>query len=352
MQILNIIRPDDWHIHLRDDETLTLTVPLAEQTFTRVLAMPNLTPPLTTVQGILSYRERILAIAKNTHFTPYFSVYFTNNLTAATLHEAKLCPWILGVKLYPQGATTHSDWGINDITQHFDIVSVMEELALPLLVHGEVTDNTIDIFDREARFIESVLIPLQQRFPKLPIVLEHISTAEAVDWVHSMPAHIAATVTAHHLAFNRNHLLAGNLRPDYYCLPILKQQHHQQKLQQAVMAKNQSQFFLGTDSAPHSQQKKYSACGCAGCFTSPIALPLLAEVFSLHNALSSLEAFTSINGAHFYQLPLNTQRLCLTQSTWEVPQNYSAGGDAFIPLYAGQTLSWQCQPTAGQPTHE
>ncbi len=342
MQTLNIIRPDDWHIHLRDNTALKLTVSLAERTFARVLAMPNLTPPLTTVQSILNYRQRILAIAKNDHFTPYFAVYFTNDLNAATLREAKLCPWILGVKLYPQGATTHSDWGIDDINKQFANLAVMEELALPLLIHGEVTTNTIDIFDREARFIDTVLTPLQQRFPKLPMVLEHITTAEAVEWVQSMPAHIAATITAHHLAFNRNHLLAGGIRPDYYCLPILKRQHHQQKLQQAVMTKNQSQFFLGTDSAPHVQDKKYSACGCAGCFTSPIAIPLLAELFAANDALPLLETFTSINGARFYQLPLNTERVQLTQSPWVVPEQYTTNDTTFIPLLAGQTLSWQC----------
>lgn len=342
MQTLNIIRPDDWHIHLRDNTALKLTVSLAERTFARVLAMPNLTPPLTTVQNILSYRQRILNIAQDNHFTPYFAVYFTKDLTANILREAKLCPWILGVKLYPQGATTHSDWGIDDIHKQFAHLAVMEELRLPLLIHGEVTTNTIDIFDREARFIDTVLMPLQQRFPQLPMVLEHITTAEAVDWIQSMPAHIAATITAHHLAFNRNHLLAGGLRPDYYCLPVLKRHHHQQKLQQAAMTKNQTQFFLGTDSAPHVQEKKYSACGCAGCFTSPIALPILAELFAAHDALPLLETFTSINGARFYQLPLNTERLELIQSPWVVPQQYTTHDLTFIPLLAGQTLSWQC----------
>jgi dihydroorotase len=349
MQTLNIIRPDDWHIHLRDNASLKLTVSLAERTFARVLAMPNLTPPLTTVHGVLDYRQRILAVATNQQFTPYFAVYFTTDLNASTLREAKECPWILGVKLYPQGATTHSDWGIDDINKQFENLSIMEELALPLLVHGEVTDNAIDIFDREARFIDTVLTPLQQRFPKLPIVLEHISTTEAVDWVQSMPAHIAATITVHHLAFNRNHLLAGGLRPDYYCLPILKQHQHQQKLQKAVMSKNQNKFFLGTDSAPHVQNKKYSACGCAGCFTSSIALPLLAELFAAHGALSLLESFTSINGARFYQLPINTERLHLIQSPWVVPQQYTTDDLTFTPLLAGQTLSWQCQSIEGQP---
>ncbi len=347
MHSINIIQPDDWHIHLRDDRALEITVALAEQSFARVLAMPNLVPPLTTVPSILSYRSRILASAKNAHFNPYFALYFTGELNANTLREAKHCPWILGVKWYPQGATTHSDWGIQDIHQHFEHLALMEELALPLLIHGEVTDSTIDIFDREARFIGNILNPLQQRFPKLPIVLEHITTRQAVDWVKSMPAHIAATITVHHLAFNRNHLLAGGLRPDYYCLPILKQQDHQQALQEAVMTSGQTHFFLGTDSAPHVQDKKYSACGCAGCFTSPIALALLAELFYEHKALSLLETFSSINGARFYQLPLNQQQVHLIQKEWMVPHHYTVDGLTFIPLLAGQTLSWQCQSIKG-----
>lgn len=342
MQTLNIIQPDDWHSHLRDHATLNVTVSLAESVFARVLAMPNLTPPVTTVQNVLDYRDRILAVAKNEHFTPYFALYFTKDLNENILRQAKLCPWILGVKLYPQGATTHSDWGIKDIAQHYEQLALMEELALPLLIHGEVTTQTIDIYDREARFIDTILTPLQQRFPQLPMVLEHITTTEAVEWVQSMPPHIGATVTVHHLAFNRNHLLAGGIRPDYYCAPLLKRQHHQQKLQQAVMTPNQRQFFLGTDSAPHARDKKYTSCGCAGCFTTPIALPLLAELFAAHDALPLLETFTSINGARFYQLPLNTRRLQLTQDAWEVPQHYSTENNSFVPLLAGQKLSWQC----------
>ncbi|MBY0377371.1 MAG: dihydroorotase, partial [Gammaproteobacteria bacterium] len=323
----------------------------AERSFERVLAMPNLVPPLTTVESILDYRSRILGARQSTHFTPYFALYFTSDLNTSTLKAAKDCPWILGVKWYPQGATTHSDWGVQDIQQHFKHLALMEELGLPLLIHGEVTDDHIDIFDRETRFIESILEPLQRRFPQLPIVLEHITTKEAVAWVESMPAHIAATITVHHLAFNRNHLLAGGLRPDYYCLPILKQQQHQQALQQAAMTPGQTHFFLGTDSAPHVQDKKYSACGCAGCFTSPIALALLAELFYQHNALSLLETFTSINGAHFYHLPVNTRQLGLVQKDWVVPANYTVEGLTFIPLLAGQTLSWQSQGIQDN-THE
>lgn len=344
MHSINITQPDDWHIHLRDGAALKMTVPLAERSFARVLAMPNLVPPLTTVQAILDYRLRILATSQNAHFIPYFALYFTDDLNISTLREATQCPWILGVKWYPQGATTHSDWGLKDIQQHFDNLALMEELALPLLIHGEVTDSSVDIFDRESRFIDTILKPLQQRFPKLPIVLEHITTTEAVEWVQSMPAHIAATITVHHLAFNRNHLLAGGVRPDYYCLPILKKDLHQQKLQQAAMRPGQSKFFLGTDSAPHVQDKKYAACGCAGCFTSPIALALLAELFAEHQALPLLEPFVSINGARFYQLPLNNRRIRLTQTNWVVPENYSVDGLSFIPLLAGQTLSWQAQP--------
>ncbi len=341
MYSINIIQPDDWHIHLRDENTLKMTVPLAEAAFGRVLAMPNLTPPLTTVQSVLDYRSRILANTRNPHFTPYFALYFNEQLTADTLQEAKTCPWILGVKWYPRGATTHSDWGVEDISQHFEHLALMEELKLPLLIHGEVTDSTVDIFEREPRFIETVLMPLQQRFPKLPIVLEHITTLDAVQWIQNMPAHIAATVTAHHLAFNRNHLLAGGLKPDYYCLPVLKQAAHQYSLQQAVMTSGQTQFFLGTDSAPHTRDKKYNSCGCAGCFTTPVALALLAELFFENQALSLLEAFCSINGARFYQLPLNTQHLRLTQQDWVVPEHYQISGLTFVPLLAGQTLAWQ-----------
>lgn len=340
MKTLTITRPDDWHVHLRDDGALAAVAPHTARHFARALVMPNLRPPVTRISDALEYRQRILdALPDNRQFQPLMTLYLTDATTRETLAEAAAHPDILACKLYPAGATTHSDAGIRDVGSIHTLLETMEKLDLPLLVHGEVTSTEVDIFDREARFIDEFLAPISLRFPGLRIVLEHITTREGIAFVQSARDGIAGTLTPHHLLYNRNHMLAGGIRPHYYCLPILKREDHRQALLAAATSGN-PRFFLGTDSAPHARHTKEATCGCAGCFTAPHAMALYATAFDAVNALDRLEGFASHHGADFYRLPRNTTSLTLTQTPQTLPDAYPYGADSLIPLNAGETLPW------------
>lgn len=341
IQILTITRPDDWHIHLRDGLALARTVPDIARTFNRVMCMPNLVPPVTTVDAANQYRTRIMAhVPKGMEFDPQMALYLTDHTDPTEIAKIKQSEYVQAVKFYPAGATTNSHSGVSDLSKVYDVIAQMEEHGVPFLLHGEVTHNDIDIFDREKRFLDDVLDPLLKRFPRLRVVLEHITTADAVAFVQAQGAHIAATITPQHLLFNRNHMLVGGIRPHFYCLPILKRQTHQTALIQAATSGN-PQFFLGTDSAPHAQDKKENACGCAGCYTAPIAIELYAECFELANTLDKLEGFSSFYGADFYGLPRNTKTITLVKKLNQVPDYYSYFEDQqLVPLRAGETLTW------------
>ncbi|BCX89432.1 dihydroorotase [Methylomarinovum tepidoasis] len=342
MQTLTLTRPDDWHLHLRDGTLLAQVVPFSARRFGRALVMPNLKPPVTTVDAALAYRNRILkAVAPDCGFTPYISLYLTENTPLAEITRAAAEPCVLGFKLYPAGATTHSDAGVRRLEAVYPLLEAMEEQELVLQVHGEVTDPDIDIFDREAVFIERELVPLRQRFPALRIVLEHVTTAEGVAFVQESPPQVAATITPQHLRYNRNALLAGGIHPHYYCLPVLKREKHRQALLAAATS-GSPKFFLGTDSAPHPRPAKESACGCAGCFTAPLALEMYAEVFEQACALDRLEDFASGFGADFYGLPRNQEKVRLIRESWKAPQ--TLGGEIpLVPLRAGETIDWRCE---------
>lgn len=343
MQELIIRQPDDWHIHLRDGSALQHTVADASRYFGRAIVMPNLTPPVITTRDALQYRERILSqLPAHRNWQPLMVLYLTDNTSPADIAEAGNCEHIYAAKLYPAGATTHSDSGVTDLQALSPVLESMEKLGLPLLIHGEVTDPATDIFDREALFIENTLIPMTQRFPGLKIVLEHITTADAVDFINAATTQIAATITAHHLLFNRNHMLAGGIRPHYYCLPILKKSHHQQKLLAAATSGSEK-FFLGTDSAPHPTHKKESECGCAGCYTAYAALELYAEAFERNQALDRLEGFASEYGPRFYGLAPNSARVRLYKSPHRVPEQLLLGHESLRPLLAGETLQWKAE---------
>ncbi|MCL9683082.1 dihydroorotase [Legionella maioricensis] len=338
MQTVIINRPDDWHVHLRDDELLRHTVPATAQHFARALVMPNLKPALTTLPAIENYRNRIIsAIPQNTSFTPYMTFYLNESVTAETLQQATLVPYILGAKLYPAGATTNSEAGAKSLTALYPLFEVLQNNNLVLQIHGEVTHS--DIFEREALFIEEYLKPLVTNFPKLRIVLEHISTQAAVDFVTQAPATVAATITPHHLLYNRNRLLAGGLRPHYYCLPILKHEKDQKALQIAVSSGN-PKFFAGTDSAPHAVNTKENACGCAGIYSAPFALALYAQLFDELNQLEKLNPFTSRFGAEFYQLPINQKEIELIKSPQQIPAFMPFGLNQVVPMAAGETIQW------------
>ena len=339
---LTITRPDDWHLHLRDGEALAAVLPHSAHQFARAIVMPNLRPPVTSVALAADYRQRILAaLPAGMRFEPLMTLYLTDRSSADEIRRAVDSGFVHAIKLYPAGATTNSDAGVTALEHCAAALTEMEKLGLPLLVHGEVTDPAIDIFDREAVFIETVLIPLLARHPGLRVVLEHITTQSAVDFVVASGANVAATITAHHLLYNRNAIFSGGLRPHYYCLPVLKREHHRQALVAAATGGN-NKFFLGTDSAPHARGAKETACGCAGCYTAHAALELYAEVFDRAGALDQLEAFASFNGPDFYRLPRNCGQLTLLKKDWEVPASYPfAGGDTLIPLAAGETLRWQ-----------
>ncbi|WP_373082371.1 dihydroorotase [Zhongshania sp.] len=342
MQTLKITRPDDWHIHLRDGEVLSHTVADASRYFGRVIVMPNLTPPVRNLAEANAYRQRIVQALPSTghQLTPLMVLYLTDKTTPADIAAAAASDTVFAAKLYPAGATTNSDSGVTNIENLYPVLAAMEKHGLPLLVHGEVTDADIDIFDREARFIDRHLTPIAANFPALKMVLEHITTADAAQFVSAASDNIAATITAHHLLYNRNHMLAGGIRPHYYCLPILKRNTHQQALISAATS-GSPKFFLGTDSAPHAKNRKETSCGCAGCYTAYAAIEMYAEAFEAAGALDKLEAFASFYGADFYGLPRNSDSITLIKQSWTAPEQLPLGSDIIYPLRGGEQLHWQ-----------
>lgn len=337
---LILTRPDDWHVHLRDEETMRVVLPDTAQRFARAIVMPNLNPPVRTVDDARAYRERILAaLPAGVNFEPLMTLYLTDNMLPEEIVRAKMCGFIHAVKYYPAGATTNSQSGVTHISRCEAVFAAMEEAGVPLLLHGEVTDGEIDIFDREAVFIERHLRDIIKRFPRLKVVLEHITTREAVEFVSSAPDNVAATITVHHLLFNRNAMFSGGIRPHAYCLPVLKRETHRQALIAAATSGN-PKFFLGTDSAPHPRGAKESSCGCAGIYTAHAAIELYAEVFEKAGALDKLESFASFFGPDFYGLPRNRDSVTLIKKPWKVPPNIALGSDTLIPLCANETINW------------
>jgi dihydroorotase len=340
---LTLTQPDDWHLHLRDGPALSRTVTDTSRYFGRAIIMPNLAPPIVTTQQALAYRQRILdAVPAGRNFEPLMTLYLTDMTTPAEIKKAHASSVVHAVKLYPAGATTNSDAGVTDLQLCHDALAEMARLEMPLLIHGEVTDHDIDIFDREKVFINRVLAPLMRNHPTLRIVLEHITTADAADFVMNANDNIAATITPHHLLLNRNDLLVGGIHPHHYCLPILKRRYHQEALIKAATS-GDSSFFLGTDSAPHAQNAKESACGCAGIYSAHAALEFYAEAFEQVDALDKLEDFSSHFGPDFYRLPRNTKTVTLKKQNWAIPEQYDFSGKALIPLKAGEKLSWVVQ---------
>ncbi|MBC3616125.1 dihydroorotase [Vibrio metschnikovii] len=339
MTTFTLTRPDDWHVHLRDGDVLQDTVRDISRYNGRALIMPNTVPPVTTTDMALAYRERILAAKPRAHFQPLMTLYLTDNTSPDEIRKAKASGAIVAAKLYPAGVTTNSDSGVTDPKKIYPVLQAMQQEGLLLLVHGEVTTQDVDIFDREKTFLETVLAPIVNDFPNLKIVLEHITTAEAVAFVKQAGENVAATITAHHLLFNRNHMLVGGIRPHFYCLPILKRATHQDALVAAATSGNKK-FFLGTDSAPHAQGQKESACGCAGSYTAHAALELYAEVFEKQAKLENLAAFASHNGPDFYGLPRNTDTVTLTKQAWSVPNTMPFGNNMVVPIRAGESIHW------------
>lgn len=337
---LTLTRPDDWHLHVRDDEILKDVVPATAACFGRAIIMPNLVPPVTTTDAALAYRERILAQAGDTGFQPLMTLYLTETTTPETIREAKAAG-VVAAKLYPAGATTNSDSGVKDIRNIYPVLEAMAECGMLLLVHGEVTDADIDIFDREKVFLDRVLAPTMAAFPNLRVVLEHITTADSAEFVQQHSGdNLAATLTPQHLMYNRNHMLVGGIRPHLYCLPILKRNRHQQALRDAV-ASGDKRFFLGTDSAPHAKDRKEAACGCAGCYSAYGAIGLYADIFEELGILDKLEAFASFNGADFYGLPRHTDTITLVRDPWTMPEQLPLAGGHIVPLKAGETVNWR-----------
>lgn len=340
MQEITLTRPDDWHLHLRDGEALKAVLPHTVRQFARAIVMPNLKPPVRTVADATAYRDRILAaIPKGKQFEPLMTLYLTNSTRPEDILAAHASGFVKAVKYYPAGATTNSEFGVSDIRKCDSVFEAMQQVDMPLLMHGEVTDSDVDVFDKEKVFIEQQLIPLRQQFPNLRMVMEHITTANAVDFVLSNH-NIAATITPQHLLFNRNEIFKGGIRPHVYCLPILKREKHRKALVAAATSGN-AKFFLGTDSAPHSRDRKESDCGCAGCFSALHAIELYAEAFEKANALHQLEAFASFNGPDFYQLPRNTEQISLTKTTWQVPDEVAFPEAGLVPLGAGSHMTWK-----------
>lgn len=337
---LTLIRPDDWHIHFRDGEAMRSVVPETARVFGRAIAMPNLKPPVTTLEDAVAYRDRLKQAAAGTAFEPLMSLYLTDNTNPEQIHAARNSGIIHAVKYYPAGATTNSDSGVTALSKAYPAIAAMEKAGLPLLLHGEVTDADIDIFDREAVFIERHLLPLLRDFPALKVVLEHITTRQAVEFVSSAGSNVAATITVHHLLYNRNALFQGGIRPHMYCLPILKREPHRQALISAAISGN-PKFFLGTDSAPHAINSKENACGCAGIYTAHAAIELYAEVFEDAGALDKLEAFASLFGADFYGLARNTDTITLKREAWTVPDSMAMGSETLVPLRAGESVRWR-----------
>lgn len=338
---LNIIRPDDWHLHLRDGSMMADVLPHTAHQFARAIVMPNLKPPVTTTAMADAYRSRILAaLPAGMQFEPLMVLYLTNNTPPEEIRRAKESGIVHGVKLYPAGATTNSDAGVTSLKHCMPTLEMMQQLGMPLLVHGEVTDADVDIFDREAVFIDRVLQPLRRELPELKIVFEHITTRDAALYVRDAEGPIAATITAHHLLYNRNAIFKGGIRPHYYCLPILKREVHRQALLDAATS-GSSRFFLGTDSAPHPKGLKEHDCGCAGCYTALHAMELYAQAFEEAGALDKLEGFASFYGADFYGLPRNTDRVSLQRTPWTVPAELTMADATLVPLDAGQSLQWK-----------
>jgi len=340
MKKLTITQPDDWHLHLRDGAALKAVLPYTVRQFARAIVMPNLKPPVRSVADAAAYRDRIIkAIPPGKRFEPLMTLYLTDNTSPADIIAAKESQFVKAVKYYPAGATTNSDLGVTDIRKCDRVFEAMQQVGMPLLLHGEVTDQDVDVFDREKVFIEKHLVSLKQRFPNLRVVLEHITTSDAVQFVLDTDK-IAATITPQHLLFNRNSLFKGGIRPHFYCLPILKRETHRQALLQAVTSGN-PKFFLGTDSAPHARDRKENSCGCAGCFSALHAIELYAEVFEQADALDKLEAFASFYGPDFYRLPRNTEKITLTKTTWCIPDEVPFVESGLVPLWAGQEITWK-----------
>ncbi|MEO8137574.1 MAG: dihydroorotase [Betaproteobacteria bacterium] len=341
MNTLNLIQPDDWHVHLRDGAALASVVRATARQFRRAIVMPNLKPPVATVAAAIDYRGRILAVKPaGSDFQPLMTLYLTDRTTPAEIRAARTSGVVHAVKYYPAGATTNSDSGVTAIENTYAALAAMEEAGLPLLIHGEATDNAVDIFDRERVFVETILRQIIRDFPGLKIVLEHITTREAAEFVRNAPANVGATITPQHLLYNRNSMLVGGIRPHYYCLPILKRESHRAALIEAATSGN-PKFFLGTDSAPHATHTKENSCGCAGCYSAPAALELYAEAFDAAGALDRLEAFASFNGPDFYGLPRNTSVIALSREEWIMPADFSFGDERIVPLKAGETLNWK-----------
>ena len=339
---ISLIRPDDWHLHLRDGEALKAVAAHSARQFARAIIMPNLRPPVTTVAAAAEYRQRILAaLPAGSDFEPLMTLYLTDNTPADEIRRAADSGFVKAVKLYPAGATTNSDAGVTDLAKCDAALAEMERCGMPLLMHGEVTDPAVDVFDRESVFIDTVMQPLLRRRPGLRVVFEHITTRAAAEFVAAAGNNVVATITAHHLLYNRNAIFSGGVRPHYYCLPVLKREIHRQALVQAATSGSRK-FFLGTDSAPHARHTKEAPCGCAGCYTALAALALYAEAFDLAGALDRFEAFASFNGADFYRLPRNTGTLTLEKTSWTLPATLPYGdGSELVPLRAGEAVHWK-----------
>jgi len=338
---ITITCPDDWHLHLRDGAAMASVLPHSARQFGRAIVMPNLKPPVTTTEQAASYRERILAaLPQGVRFEPLMTLYLTDNTQPDEIRRAKDSGFVHAVKLYPAGATTNSDAGVTDLAKCYKALGTMQELGMPFLVHGEVTDPEVDIFDREAVFIERVMQPLRRDMPALKIVFEHITTKQAAQYVADADEFVGATITAHHLLYNRNEIFKGGIRPHYYCLPVLKREEHRQALVAAATS-GSAKFFLGTDSAPHPKGLKEHACGCAGCYTALHAMELYAHAFDQANALDKLEAFASFNGPAFYRLPRNADTITLQRKKWTLPAELPLGDTTIVPMNGGETIDWQ-----------
>ncbi|MEZ9526329.1 dihydroorotase [Enterovibrio norvegicus] len=339
MTTLTITRPDDWHVHLRDGDVLTNTVKDISRYNGRALIMPNTVPPVTNTEMAIAYRDRIMAEKPSAQFEPLMALYLTDNTTPDEIKKAKASGAVVAAKLYPAGATTNSDSGVTSARNIYPVLEAMQEVGMLLLIHGEVTTHDVDIFDREKAFLDTVLAPIVNDFPGLKIVLEHITTSDAASFVKNANDNVAATITAHHLMYNRNHMLVGGIKPHFYCLPILKRNTHQKALVEAATS-GSKKFFLGTDSAPHAKGAKEAACGCAGSYTAHAALELYAEVFEQEGKLENLEAFASQNGPDFYGLPRNSDTVTLTKEAWSVSDTMPFGSDVVVPIRAGESISW------------
>jgi dihydroorotase len=340
-QSITITRPDDWHLHLRDGAALASVLPHSARQFGRAIVMPNLKPPITTTAQAAAYRERIMAaLPQGMHFEPLMTLYLTDNTPPDEIRRARDSGLVHAVKLYPAGATTNSAAGVTDLSKCYKTLEMMQAVGMPFLVHGEVTDPAVDIFDREAVFIDRVMQPLRRDMPELKIVFEHITTRDAAQYVSEGKGTIAATITAHHLLYNRNEIFTGGIRPHYYCLPVLKREEHRQALVRAATS-GSAKFFLGTDSAPHPKGLKEHACGCAGCYTALHAMELYAEAFDQANALDKLEAFASFNGPAFYGLPRNADTVTLKRETWILPAELPLGDTSIVPLNGGESIGWK-----------